>query len=104
MMITLINQTKKLLDGMIKRQEEDFKKFGGVRERMHAYPPSRRRVAERCSSRGARTAARGEDWDKGVYSRLDGAATAVELEARADEIRRKVASAVWSIKRRKGWA
>ena len=65
-----------------------FKKFGGVRERMHA----------------ARTAVRGEDWDKGVYSRLDGAATAAELEARADEIRRKVASAVWSIKRRKGWA
>ena len=88
LMITLINQTKKLLDGMIKRQEEDFKKYGGVRERMHA----------------ARTAARGEEWDKGVYSRLDGAATAAELEARADEIRRKVASAVWSIRRRKGWA
>ena len=88
LMITLINQTKKLLDGMIARQEEDFKKFGGVRERMHA----------------ARTAARGEDWDKGVYSRLDGAETAAELEARADEIRRKVTSAVWGIKRRKGWA
>ena len=58
-----------------------------VRERMHA----------------ARTAARGEEWDKSVYSRLDGAATAEELAARADEIRRKVASAVWSIGRRKGW-
>ena len=88
LMITLINQTKKLLDGMIARQEEDFKKFGGVRERMHA----------------ARTAARGEDWDKSVYSRLDGAENGAELETRAEEIRRKVASAVWSIKRRKGWA
>lgn len=88
LMITLINQTKKMLDGMIARQEEDFKKFGGVRERMHA----------------ARTAARGEDWDKSVYSRLDGAASVAELEARAAEIQRKVSSAVWSIKRRKGWA
>lgn len=87
-MITLINQTKKLFDGMIARQEEDFKKFGGVCERM----------------RTARTAARGEEWDKGVYSRLNGAATAAELETRADEIRRKVASAVWSVKQRKGWA
>ena len=87
LMITLINQTKKLLDGMIARQEEDFKKFGGVRERMHA----------------ARTAARGESWDKGIYSRLDAATTLADLETRADEIRRKIASAVSSIKRRKGW-
>ena len=88
LMITLINQTKKLLDGMIARQEEDFKKFGGVRERMHA----------------ARTAARGESWDKGIYSRLDAATTLADLETRADEIRRKITSAVSSIKRRKGWA
>ena len=87
LMITIINQTKKLLDGMITRQEEDFKKFGGVRERMHA----------------ARTAARSESWDKGLYSRLDGAISLADLEARADEIRRKIASAVYSIKRRKGW-
>ena len=87
LMITLINQTKKLLDGMIARQEEDFKKFGGVRERMHA----------------ARTAARCESWDKGIYSRLDGATTLADLETRADEIRRKVSSVVSSIKRRKGW-
>ena len=85
--LTLIRQTQSLLDGMIKRQEAEFKQFGGVRERMHA----------------ARTAARGDGWDKSVYSRLDGAATASELEALAEEIRRKVASAVLSIKRRKGW-
>lgn len=87
LMITLINQTKKMLDGMIARQEEDFRKFGGVRERMHA----------------ARTAVRGDDWAKGVYCRLDAAETADELNARAEEIRRKVASDVWSIKRKKGW-
>ena len=72
---------------MIKRQETEFKKFGGVRERMHA----------------ARTAARGESWDKVLYSRLDGVQTLAELDTRAEEIRREVTSAVASIKRRKGW-
>ena len=85
--ITLIHQTRSLLDSLIKHLEADFVKHGGIRERMHA----------------ARTAARGEDWDKSVYSRLDGAGTAAELEARADEIRRKVSQAVWGIKKRKGW-
>ena len=44
-----------------------------------------------------------ESWGTGVYSRLDGATSLADLEARADEIRRKIASAVYSIKRRKGW-
>ena len=87
LMLTLCHQTRYMLDRMIDAQEEDFKRHGGVRERMHA----------------ARTAARGEAWDKCVYSRLDAAADAVELAARAAEIRRKVDQAVWSIKRRKGW-
>ena len=86
-MIVVIQQTKYLLDKMIAAQEADFKKHGGVRERMHA----------------ARTAARGEEWDKAIYSRLDGAATAEELAARSDEMRKAIARAVWSIKRRKGW-
>ena len=51
----------------------------------------------------ARTAARGEDWDKSLYSRLNGASTVAELEARAEEIRRKVSQSVWGIKNRKGW-
>ena len=87
LMIVLVQQCRYLLEKMIKWQEEDFKKHGGVRERMHA----------------ARTAARGEDWDKTIYSRLDGAATADELAARADEMRRAISRAVWSIKRRKNW-
>ena len=87
LMIVLIQQTKYLLDRMIARQEEDFKRFGGVRERMHA----------------ARTAARGEDWDKSLYSRLDAAATAEELEARAAEIVQAVARSAAAIRRRKGW-
>ena len=87
LMIVVIQQTKYLLDKMIAAQEADFKKHGGVRERMHA----------------ARTAARGEEWDKAIYSRLDGAATAAELAARAEEMRERISKAVWSIKRRKNW-
>jgi four helix bundle suffix protein len=86
-MIVVIQQTKYLLDKMIAAQEADFKKHGGVHERMHA----------------ARTAARGEDWDKAIYSRLDGAASAAELAARAEEMRERISKAVWSIKRRKNW-
>ena len=41
------------------------------------------------------------DWDKTIYSRLDGAATSDELAARADETRKAISRAVWSIKRRK---
>jgi len=65
LMLTICHQTRFMLDKMISAQEEDFKKHGGVRERVHA----------------ARTAARGEEWDKGVYSRLDAASDAAELEA-----------------------
>ena len=86
--LTLIRQEQALLDGMIKRQEAEFKKFGGVRERMHA----------------ARTAARGESWDHALYSRLDGANSVAALDARAKELCRKIASLAASIKRRKGWA
>jgi len=88
LMIVIIQQTKYLLDQMIKRQEEDFKKFGGVRERMHA----------------ARTAARAESWDKTIYSRLDAATTVEELRERLAEIRREADRAAAGIARRKGWA
>ena len=50
-----------------------------------------------------RTAARGEDWDKSLFSRLDGAASAEDLAARAEEIRRRLGQAVCAIHRRKGW-
>ena len=87
LMIVVIYQTKYLLDKMIAAQEADFLRQGGVRERMHA----------------ARTAARGEDWDKAIYSRLDGAATPSELSTRAEEMRKRISSAAQSIMRRKGW-
>ena len=87
LMLTICHQTRYLLDKMIAAQEEDFKKHGGVRERMHA----------------ARTAARGEDWDKSIYSRLDSATDSAQLALMADEIKRKVDQTVWSIRKRKGW-
>lgn len=85
--ITLICQTRSLLDALIKYLEKDFTRHGGIRERMHA----------------ARTIARGEDWDKSVYSRLDAAATPEELAKRSAEIKHKVDQVVWGLKKRKGW-
>ena len=87
LMVVLIQQTKYLLDRMIASQEEDFKRHGGVRERMHA----------------ARTAARCENWDKVLYSRLDAATPTEALAARVEEIRRVTVRASESIRRRKGW-
>ena len=87
MMLTLCHQTRYMLDKMIGRQEEDFKKNGGVRERMHA----------------ARAAVRGEEWEKGLFSRLDSAATVKELDKTATELQSRIHQAVWRIKQRKGW-
>ena len=87
LMLTLCHQTRYMLDKMIAAQEEDFKKHGGVRERMHA----------------ARTAARAEEWDKGVYSRLCGARNAAELSSMVAEMKRKLDQTARSIGQRKGW-
>lgn len=87
LILTLCHQTRYLLDKMIERQETDFKKFGGVRERMHA----------------ARAAARADNWSNVVYGRLDSATSDSELAAFAAEIKHDVDRAVYSIKRRKGW-
>ena len=86
-MLTLCNQTSYMLGRMIERQEADFKKFGGVRERMHA----------------ARTAARGEEFDRNLYGRLAAANSAEELEAKIAELRQKIDRAASSIRRKKGW-
>ena len=88
LMLTVCNQTSYMLGRMIARQEEDFKKFGGVRERMHA----------------ARTAQRGEDFDKSVYSRLSVAKSEAELGRLVNEVFRKTEAAARSIRRRNGWA
>jgi len=88
LMLTICNQTSYMLARMIERQEADFKKLGGVRERMHA----------------ARTAARGDEFDKGLYSKLAEAKTPEALAAKVDELRQKIDRTAWSIRRKKGWS
>ena len=87
LMLTICNQTSYLLGRMIERQEADFKKFGGVRERMHA----------------ARNAARGEEFDRSLYSRLAAAKSPEELEANVSELQQMISRAAWSIRRKHGW-
>ena len=87
MMLTLCHQTRYMLDKMIGRQEEDYKMNGGVRERMHA----------------VRAAVRGEEWEKGLFSRLDSAATVKELDKTAAELQTQIHQTVWWIMQRKGW-
>ncbi|MBP1589551.1 MAG: hypothetical protein ILO10_05085, partial [Kiritimatiellae bacterium] len=65
----------------------EFRKFGGVRERMHA----------------ARIEARGEEWDKAIFSRLEGAGSAEELERRAGELGEEIARAGRGVRKRRGW-
>ncbi len=83
----LIQQARYLLDKMLAWQEEDFKKNGGVRERMHA----------------ARTEVRGEAWDKAVYSMLALAKTPDDLESRLSSVINSARRAAWSIGNRNGW-
>lgn len=87
LMLTICSQTSYMLIRMIERQEADFKKFGGVRERMHA----------------ARTAARGEEFEKGLYSHLASATSDDELSAKAAALRRRIDQVVWSLRRKNGW-
>ena len=87
LMLTICNQTSYMLAKMIERQEADFKRLGGVRERMHA----------------ARTAARGEEFEKGLYSHLAAAKNAEELAAKAAALKRRIDQTVWSLRRKNGW-
>lgn len=87
LMLTLCHQTRFLLEKMIAAQEENFARQGGVRERMHAVRQTRR----------------GEDWETGLHSRLEGAENVTELLGRAREIAQGVERMVWGIRRRRGW-
>lgn len=86
-MLTLCHQTRYLLDKMIAAQEEDFKRHGGVRERMHA----------------VRSAVRGESWKASVVSWLEGASDEAELGVRVRELGRMAERVGWGIRRRRGW-
>lgn len=87
LMLVLISQARYMISRMLKWQEDNFKKHGGMRERMHA----------------ARTEARAESWNKAVYSLLDLAVDPVDLNTRLEQIIRESKRAAASIARRKGW-
>ncbi len=88
LMVTLIRQCTYLLARQIVQLEEDFKKHGGIRERMYA----------------ARSETRGEDWGKAAYSHLAGAQTPDELATRCGEMTAELRRMAAGIKQRKGWA
>jgi len=88
LMLTLCNQTSYMLAKMMARQETEFQRNGGVTERMST----------------ARTVARGKEFDKGLYSRLDAAESAEDLAAKVAELKRQIDQAAAIILRKKGWA
>lgn len=88
LMVSLIRQCTYLLAKQIAQLEADFKKHGGIRERMYA----------------ARSEARGEDWGKAAYSHLAGAQTPDELATRCGEMSAELRRMAAGIKKRKGWA
>lgn len=49
-------------------------------------------------------AARGEEFEKGLYSRLAAAESPEALAAKVAELRQKIERAAWSVRRKKGWA
>ena len=88
LMVSLIRQCTYLLARQIAQLEEDFKKHGGIKERMCA----------------ARSEARAEDWGKAAYSRLAAAQTLDELTARCREMSAELRRMAAGIKQRKGWS
>ncbi len=86
MQICLIHQTQRMLTGMLARQEEMFKKYGGIRERMSA----------------VRNAARANDWSLTMYSYLATAHSPAERLRRADEMRSAIARICAKLSRTRG--
>ena len=88
LMVSLIRQCTYLLARQIAQLEEDFKRHGGIKERMYA----------------ARSESRAEDWGKAAYSRLAASQSLDELTARYREMSAELRRMADGIKRRKGWA
>lgn len=87
LMLVVIYQTRYLIDRMISQLEEDFTKQGGIRERMHA----------------ARTAQRGEEFEKGLYSYLSAAKTPEELAAKISELNAQIDRTAFGLRRKRSW-
>ncbi len=87
LMIVLIQQTRYLLNNMLKWQENDFKAHGGVRERMYA----------------ARNEARAQTWDKAIYSFFSQAISADDLDARLSQVIAQSRRTAQSIAKKNAW-
>ena len=85
--LVLINQAIFLLARLLKSQESDFTQHGGLKERMYA----------------ARNACRGGTWEQVLFSWLTGAESASDLQNRAMQVSRKVASLVRETQQKHGW-
>ena len=87
LLISLIRQCTYLLAKQLKQLEEDFKRHGGIRERMHA----------------ARVESRGANWEIALADRLGSAKDAEEFAARGRGAREALRRIAWRIKDQKGW-
>ena len=88
LMVSLIRQCTYLLARQIAQLLADFKKHGGIKERMYA----------------ARSESRAEDRGKAAYSHLAAVQTPDELASRCREMSAELRRMADGIKRRKGWA
>ena len=87
LMITLIHQVYRMLTGMLATQEAEFKRLGGIRERMTR----------------ARHEARGKAWETAAYSRLLAAESAAELEGLETAMLQTLRQKAWAVRKQRGW-
>ena len=85
--LVLIGQARLLLERLLKSQEDDFRRQGGVRERMHA----------------ARTVARAQGWETAMWSFLTSAVDGSQLADREAAVIGEVRQIVARQRRKMGW-
>ena len=87
LLVSLTRQCTYLLARQLKQLEEDFKRHGGIRERMHA----------------ARVETRGASWEAALADWLGAATDAAEFEERGRNAQAALRRIAMGVKRRRGW-
>lgn len=87
LMLTICHQERYLLDKMILRQEEEFRKYGDIHERIRAI----------------NNMVRGEDLERDIYAQLASAKTREDLQARAKALHDTIDRATRSIAGKRDW-
>lgn len=87
LMLTLINQTKRMLDGLLLHLTADIRKFGDKPRLQH----------------NGRPPMRAADWERVTVDRLDSVDTSAGLDDLVDEMRDVIDRAVAEIRQRKDW-